>query len=134
MRKVDIIIPAYNEEDCLDALHQALDEALRDEPYAFRILIVDDGSTDGTAERCRALMTQDPRVGLVRLSRNFGHQNALTAGLDAAGDADAVITMDADLEQPPSAIPRFLRAWENGAQIVSGVRSDGGSSNTRTPA
>jgi len=126
MKTVAIIVPAYNEEACLERLHAELDAALRDEPYRFRILIVDDGSTDGTPRICRELKTRDPRVGYLRLSRNFGHQAALTAGLDASAGADAAITLDADLEQPPAAIPEFLRAWERGAQIVSGVRREGG--------
>jgi glycosyltransferase involved in cell wall biosynthesis len=82
---------------------------------------VDDGSEDRTARICHDLRTRDERVHYVRLSRNFGHQAALTAGLDVA-DADAVITMDADLQHPPADLPRFIAAWEAGAELVSGVR------------
>ena len=120
-RSVDIVVPVFNEEACLEELHARLSRTLAPLPYRFRILFVDDGSRDGSAALCEGLRAGDPRVGLVRLSRNFGHQAALTAGLDLA-DADAVITMDADLQHPPELIPEFLAAWEQGAHIVSGVR------------
>lgn len=123
-RRIDILIPALNEQECLPLLHQELSATLDDLPYAFRIIIIDDGSTDDTHEVCDELRGRDPRVGVIRLSRNFGHQAALTAGLDAS-DADAVITMDADLQHPPAAIPSFIDAWQNGAKIVTGVRSGG---------
>jgi len=122
-RSVDVVVPVFNEEACLEELHARLTRTLAPLPYAFRILFVDDGSHDRSAEVCEALRARDPRVGLVRFSRNFGHQVALTAGLDLA-DADAVITMDADLQHPPELIPEFLAAWEAGAQIVSGVRKN----------
>ncbi|HEX2677925.1 MAG TPA: glycosyltransferase family 2 protein, partial [Polyangiales bacterium] len=96
--------------------------AVAGSPHAFRIVFIDDGSSDRTAEECAKLMASDPRVGLLRFSRNFGHQAALTAGLDAA-DADAVITLDADLQHPPEKLPDFIAAWEQGAEIVSGVRT-----------
>lgn len=120
-RSVDIVVPVFNEEACLEELYARLARTLAPLPYTFRILFVDDGSRDRSAALCDGLRARDPRVGLVRFSRNFGHQAALTAGLDLA-DADAVITLDADLQHPPELIPQFLAAWEQGAQIVSGVR------------
>jgi glycosyltransferase involved in cell wall biosynthesis len=120
-KSIDIVVPAFNEEACIEALYERTMKALEGQPYAFRLLFVDDGSRDGTAACCLALSRRDPRVGLLRFSRNFGHQAALTAGLDAA-DADAVITLDADLQHPPEKLPAFIAAWENGAEIVSGVR------------
>ena len=120
-RSVDIVVPVFNEEACIEELYARLTRTLEPLPYSFRILFVDDGSRDRSAVLCEGLRARDPRVGLVRFSRNFGHQAALTAGLDLA-DADAVITMDADLQHPPELIPKFLEAWEQGAQIVSGVR------------
>jgi len=122
-RSVDIVVPVFNEEACLEELHARLSSVLAPLPYTVRILFVDDGSRDRSAEVCEQLRARDPRVGLVRFSRNFGHQAALTAGLDLA-DADAVITMDADLQHPPELIPEFLAAWQKGAQIVSGVRKN----------
>lgn len=124
MRRVDIVVPVFNEEACLERFHAALAETLAPLPYRFRILFVDDGSDDGSLALCRRICAGDPRVAVLRLSRNFGHQAALTAGLDAA-DADAVITMDADLQHPPAALPAFLKAWEDGAELVSGVRTGG---------
>ncbi|MEZ4266327.1 MAG: glycosyltransferase family 2 protein [Myxococcota bacterium] len=123
MRRVDIIVPAFNEEACLESFHAALAPVLDGLPYRFRVLFIDDGSRDRTREVCRRLAERDPRVGWLSFSRNFGHQAALTAGLDAS-DADCVLTMDADLQHPPAAIPDFLAAWEAGAELVSGVRAD----------
>jgi polyisoprenyl-phosphate glycosyltransferase len=123
-RTIDIVVPVFNEEACIEELHARISAAIAPLPYRFRLLFVDDGSSDRSASLCEALKARDPRVGLVRFSRNFGHQAALTAGLDIA-DADAVITLDADLQHPPERIPDFIAAWEKGAEIVSGVRAKG---------
>lgn len=122
-KRIDIVVPAYNEEQVLERFHQELAATLDRLPHHFRIIFVDDGSTDRTPEVCRRLAAHDGRVRYLRLSRNFGHQAALTAGLDVA-DADAVITMDADLQHPPAALPVFIAAWQEGAEVVSGVRSE----------
>ena len=122
-RLISIVAPAYNEEDCLENLCQATVEALADEPLDFEIIIVNDGSTDSTAQVIETLASRDPRVMGVHLTRNFGHQAALLAGLSEAR-GDAVITIDADLEQPPEIIIEMLRLWESGNQIVHGVRRD----------
>jgi polyisoprenyl-phosphate glycosyltransferase len=121
-RSIDIVVPIFNEEACIREFYARVSSAIADLPYTFRILFVDDGSRDRSAELCAELRSHDPRVGLIRFSRNFGHQAALTAGLDLA-DADAVITLDADLQHPPERIPDFIAAWEKGAHIVSGVRA-----------
>ncbi|MEY4581009.1 MAG: hypothetical protein RL701_5712 [Pseudomonadota bacterium] len=123
-RSVDIVVPLFNEEACIQEFYARTTRAIAGLPYTFRVLFIDDGSTDRSAALCEELQAKDPRVGLIRFSRNFGHQAALTAGLDAA-DADAVITMDGDLQHPPECIPDFIAAWEQGAQIVSGVRRGG---------
>jgi dolichol-phosphate mannosyltransferase len=122
MRRIDVIAPVLDEEACLERFHAEVRAVLATLPYECRIILVDDGSTDRTPEICRALAQRDPALQYVRLSRNFGHQAALTAGLDVA-DADAVITMDSDLQHPPEAIPGFVREWESGAELVAGVRS-----------
>jgi dolichol-phosphate mannosyltransferase len=84
---------------------------------AWRAVFVDDGSTDRTAEILLARRERDPRIGLLRLSRNFGHQPAISAGL-AHTDADAVVILDADLQDPPEVIPDLVRAWRDGADVV----------------
>lgn len=128
MKSIDIVVPAFNEEACIEAFYERLRVVIDALPFRFRVIFVDDGSEDRTAEICARLAASDDRVGLLRFSRNFGHQAALTAGLDKA-DADAVITMDADLQHPPEVLPRFIEAWEGGAELISGVRahaSEGG--------
>jgi glycosyltransferase involved in cell wall biosynthesis len=121
-RCIDIVVPVFNEEACLREFYERTARAIAGLPYNFRILFVDDGSRDRSAQLIMELQHADPRVGLVRFSRNFGHQAALTAGLDLA-DGAAVITLDADLQHPPERIADFIVAWERGAQIVSGVRA-----------
>lgn len=121
MRSVDVLIPAYNEAASLPALVRRILAVLEPLPYRVRVLIVDDGSSDDTPVVVAALAARDPRIGAIHLSRNFGHQAALTAGLDVA-DADAVVMIDADLQKPPELIPAFLEEWERGAEVVHGVR------------
>lgn len=123
MKRVEIVVPLYNEASCLAAFYRQLCLAIDGLPYRFRVILVDDGSTDATAELCRALAQRDPRVRYVRLSRNFGHQAALTAGLDVA-EGDAVLTMDSDLQHPPECIQLFIQAWERGAEVVHGRRGN----------
>ena len=125
MSKVDIVVPAYNEVGSVRRLYEQVFRAVDPLPHSFRLIFVDDGSSDGTAEECRAICREDPRVGLIEFSRNFGHQAALTAALDHA-DGDAVVTLDADLQHPPEVIVDFLREWEHGAEIVHGIRRDSG--------
>src|ERR1039457_5125825 len=95
---LSVVIPAYNEEQNVDAIYQAVCLALAGE--AFEVIFVDDGSSDGTAERVRQLRVQNGVVRLIRFSRNFGQQPVLLAGLEAARGA-AVITLDCDLQHPP---------------------------------
>jgi glycosyltransferase involved in cell wall biosynthesis len=123
VQSLDIVVPAYNEEAGLEAFYARLRPVLDGLDLSIRVLFVDDGSTDRTAAVCQELAASDPRVGLLRLSRNFGHQAALTAGLDHVS-ADAVITMDSDLQHPPEALPEFVAAWRAGAEVVSGVRAN----------
>jgi dolichol-phosphate mannosyltransferase len=121
---ISIVIPAYNEERNLQALYANLREVLKvageDD---FELVIVDDGSTDGTWETISALSAADVRIRGVRLSRNFGHQSALMAGL-AAGRGQAIVMMDADLQHPPPLVPQLVRKWREGFQIVHAVRRD----------
>ncbi len=120
---ISIVVPAHNEEGCLAELHRSVDRALGQTGYPFELIIVDDGSTDRTADVIAELCEEDSRVRGVHLTRNFGQQSALLAGLEEAA-GQAVVTIDADLEQPPEAIRQMIRLWESGFQVVHGVRRD----------
>lgn len=116
-RHISVVIPAYNEEAVLTLTYETLRETLDGLSTRWSILFVNDGSRDTTSSVLAHLHRVDPRVGYILLSRNFGHQAALTAGLDHV-DADVVITMDADLQHPPSMIPLLLQAWRDGYDVV----------------
>jgi len=120
---VSIVTPAYCEVENLPRLHREITLALAGEDLTWELIIVDDGSLDSTWQGIVALREADPRVYGVRLSRNFGHQYALFAGLTHAR-GEAVISMDADLQHPPSVIPSLLREWRRGARIVHTLRVD----------
>jgi polyisoprenyl-phosphate glycosyltransferase len=121
---LSVVVPVFNEQEALPRFYPVLSEALERFCPESEIIFVNDGSTDGTARLLTELQASDPRVVIVDLSRNFGHQAALTAGLDVAR-GEAVLTMDADLEHPPEAIGDFLERWRAGAEIVFGVRRRG---------
>ena len=120
---LSIVVPAYNEDRNIDVLYLRVREALGAAYPDWELVLVDDGSTDGTWSRITELNVADPRVRGVRLSRNFGHQSALMAGLSAARGR-AVITMDADLQHPPHVLPQLIRKWQDGFKIVHAVRRD----------
>jgi polyisoprenyl-phosphate glycosyltransferase len=121
---VSVVVPAFNEEKNLLHLHNRVCSALTGGGWTFELIVVDDGSTDGTLEVVKGLRRQDPRVHHVSLSRNFGHQAALLAGM-AHARGDAVISMDSDLQHPPELIPRMLGLWQEGYDVVHTVkRSD----------
>lgn len=119
---LSVAAPVYNEAETIGEFHRRLTGALEAlEPY--EILLVDDGSTDDSWERMRALAARDPHVRLLRLSRNFGHQPALTAGLEAAR-GDAVVLLDSDLQDPPEVIPQLVAKWRDGYDVVYATRID----------
>jgi dolichol-phosphate mannosyltransferase len=118
---ISVVIPAFNEEGCLGELHRRLGEVLQGIGLDYEIIFIDDGSRDATFEDLRKLREIDPRVRGFRLSRNFGHQAALSAGLQHAR-GDAVVTMDADLQHPPELLPELLAHWKQGNEIVYTVR------------
>jgi polyisoprenyl-phosphate glycosyltransferase len=121
---VAIVIPVFNEESVLPELFARLDALfLHHSDCAWRAVFVNDGSRDGTADMVRAQGMRDPRFELVELSRNFGFQGALAAGLAHARTADAAVTMDADLQDPPEVIPDMVAAWRGGAEVVRAVRT-----------
>ena len=117
---LSVVAPVYNEEETLTEFHSRVASALEGLP--FELVLVDDGSTDGTSEILARLAAGDPRVRVVSLSRNFGHQNALTAGLDHA-TGTAVVMLDADLQDPPELIPAMLERWAEGYDVVYAVRA-----------
>lgn len=120
---VSVVIPMLNEAECLPRLHAELRAACDSLPYRFEFLFVDDGSTDASPDVLADLRRQDERVRYLRLSRNFGHQAALSAGLAHAG-GDAVIMMDGDLQHPPALIPALLQKYEEGYDVVNTSRQD----------
>ena len=115
--QVSIIIPFLNERDVLPLCHARLRQVLDAVGEPWEIVFVDDGSQDGSAEYLAGLMAREPGLKLVRLSRNFGKEAAMTAGLEHATGA-AVILLDADLQDPPELIPDMVRAWREGADVV----------------
>ena len=121
--KIAIVIPVFNEEAVLPELCTRLDALFAAQPdCAWEAILVDDGSRDSSAALIRAQAARDPRFRLVELSRNFGFQSALSAGLARADGADAAVTMDADLQDPPEVIPELVAAWRGGAEIVRATR------------
>jgi polyisoprenyl-phosphate glycosyltransferase len=118
--ELSVVLPVHDEEPNLAELYRRLCAALANEP-SFELVFVDDGSRDGSAVLLAELCRLDPRVRLIRLSRNFGHQAAMAAGLDHARGA-AVVLMDSDLQDPPEVLPQMLAAWRAGADVVYAVR------------
>ncbi len=117
-----VISPCFNEVAVLALFYERLKKVLDGlSGYDYEILLVDDGSSDGTLDLLNRLHESDEHVSFLSLSRNFGHQIALTAGIDAC-DADAAVMMDCDLQHPPELIPEMIARWEQGADIVSAVR------------
>ena len=117
---LSVVAPVHNEAGTLEELHRRVSTALGDIP--FELILVDDGSTDGSTELMTTLAASDPRVKVVVLARNFGHQMALTAGLDHAS-GDAIVMMDADLQDPPEVILEMLERWRGGSDVVYAVRA-----------
>lgn len=122
MSTLTIVVPAYNEGEGLADFHARLAAVLDGMDAASSVLYVDDGSRDDTWRVMCALREADPRVSTLRLSRNFGKELALTAGLDRV-DADAAVVIDADLQDPPELIPAFVAHWRDGYDVVYGTRA-----------
>jgi polyisoprenyl-phosphate glycosyltransferase len=118
---IDLIIPVYNEAGVVEHTYGKISEVIRQLPYTFHIYFVDDGSTDATAVSLSALARKEGCITVLTLARNFGHQAALTAGLDASR-GDFVITMDADGQHPPEMIPQMIELFEQGYDIVQAQR------------
>jgi glycosyltransferase involved in cell wall biosynthesis len=122
MPKLTVVVPAYNESAVLETFHLRLRPVLDSLPMDCDVLYVDDGSRDDTWAIIEALAARDPRTGAIKLSRNFGKEAALTAGLDHV-NADAAVVIDADLQDPPELIPTLVEQWQAGHDVVYATRS-----------
>lgn len=120
---LSIVVPAYNEEEVLPQFHARLAAALAAIGLSWEVVYVNDGSKDGTLAVMLGLQAQDHRVSVLNLSRNFGKEIALTAGLDHARGAEAVVVIDADLQDPPEVIPDLIAAWRQGFDIAYAQRN-----------
>ncbi|MFP4441270.1 MAG: glycosyltransferase family 2 protein [Chloroflexaceae bacterium] len=118
---ISVVIPVYNEEDNLPALYQRLTAVLKQTGMNYEVVFVDDGSRDTSLEQLRGLAAEDTHIVVVELARNFGHQVAISAGLDHAR-GDAVAVMDADLQDPPEVLPLFLAKLQEGYDVVYAIR------------
>jgi dolichol-phosphate mannosyltransferase len=118
---LSVVVPLHDEEGSVRELHARVAAAL--DGLAFELVLVDDASRDATPELVAELARSDPRVRVLHLSRNFGHQAALTAGLEHAR-GDAVVMLDGDLQDPPELIPSMLEHWRAGSDVVCGVRTE----------
>jgi glycosyltransferase involved in cell wall biosynthesis len=123
VKTLEAVVPVYNEEAILPELHRRLTDTLSDLPYAWRVIYVDDGSRDRSPELLAGFADEDQRVGVVHLSRNFGQQLAISAGL-AMTSADVVVLLDGDLQDPPEVIPVLIGKWEEGYDVVYAVKRD----------
>ncbi len=123
MKKITIIVPSYNEEEALPYLYERLNTMMNNlNQYEFEVLFINDGSKDKTLELIKEMRNKDNRISYVNFSRNFGKETAMIAGLDYA-TGDAVIFIDADLQDPPELIPELIKYWEEGYDDVYARRS-----------
>src|SRR5277367_3358921 len=114
---VSVVVPIFNEQQNLPALRQRLAAALDSTGDEWELILVDDGSGDSSARLMREFHEQDSRIKVVTLSRNFGHQPAVSAGIHHAS-GDCVVLIDGDLQDPPEVIPKMIQKWEEGFQVV----------------
>ena len=119
--ELSVVIPVFNEEENITVLHSRLTAVLEEIHIEYEIIFVDDGSNDDSLNQLKNLSVRDNRVLVVELARNFGHQVAITAGLDYS-QGKAVIVMDGDLQDPPEVLPEFIAKWRKGHDVVYGVR------------
>lgn len=122
MKKISVVIPMYYEEEVADCCYERVSDVLQKiEDYDYEIIFVNDGSKDKTLELLRMMAERDERVKVVSFSRNFGHQAAVTAGLKFV-TGNAIVIMDADLQDPPELIPEMIKLWEDGSEVIYGKR------------
>ena len=121
-KRISIVVPVYNEAEHIRSSMERVGQLCEEASISYELVLIDDGSTDRSWEELCRMAKEDARITAVRLSRNFGKEPALCAGLDIAS-GDAVIVMDADLQHPPELIPEMVRLWKEGAEVVEGVKS-----------
>lgn len=121
MKLISVVTPVFNEQENIEVFYQEVCKYMSALPYSFELVFVDDGSSDATPAILDRLVQKDSRVRAILLARNFGHQVALTCGLDNA-DGDAVITMDGDMQHPPEMLPTLIKKWEEGFEVVQTIR------------
>lgn len=119
---ISVVVPIFNEGDTIPELHRRLSTVMEGLPEAYELIYVNDGSRDSSGQLIRDLVAADPHARLIDLSRNFGHQIAITAGMDHAR-GDAVVVIDADLQDPPEVIPELVAKWREGYDVVYAVRA-----------
>ena len=119
---ISVVLPVYNEEEVLPTLYERLNRAAQTWGQEYEIILVNDGSTDRSAEQLFDIHQRDPRWKVLSFSRNFGHQAAISAGIHYSS-GDAVVIMDADLQDPPEELGRFLAKWQEGYQVVYAIRT-----------
>lgn len=121
--RISVVAPVFNEEETLPEFYRRVRAVMDELGEPWELVLVDDGSSDDSFRICQELHKQDPRVRVVRFARNFGHQIAITAGMDYAR-GDAVVTIDSDLQDPPEVIPDLVARWREGYHVVYGVRAE----------
>lgn len=121
--QISVVAPVFNEEETLPEFYRRVRAVMDGLGEPWELVLVDDGSSDDSFRIARELHEQDPRVRVVRFARNFGHQIAITAGMDYAR-GDAVVTIDSDLQDPPEVIPDLVARWREGYHVVYGVRAE----------
>src|SRR5512137_2083701 len=120
---LSIVAPIFNELENIPELYRRVREVMASQPESWELVLVDDGSSDGSTEAIRQLATKDKHVRPVIFARNFGHQIAITAGWDYAR-GQAVVIIDADLQDPPEVIPDLVARWKEGYQVVYAIRAE----------
>ncbi|MBN2306045.1 MAG: glycosyltransferase family 2 protein [Anaerolineae bacterium] len=121
--KISIVAPVFNEQGNIETLHRRIVEVMESTGESWELVIVNDGSRDGSVDELRSVRERDARVRVVNFARNFGHQNAVTAGMEYAR-GDAVILIDADLQDPPEVMLQMLDKWREGFHVVYAVRAE----------
>ena len=124
MKTVSVVIPMYYEEDVANLCYERVSAVLEElkKKYDYEIIFVNDGSKDKTLSILKEIASQNEKVKIVSFSRNFGHQAAVTAGIKEVS-GDAIVIMDADLQDPPELIPDMLKLWEDGSEVIYGKRN-----------